>query len=433
MTFAQRFGWAALGLTLAAGAACAGDEGRSAEENLTSESAVFLELAFEGEVVVPTDEDASQRRKRYESQMFYLAGELDKAHGAHGQFGFVEVEELGETQLEDGLTRVTYMAKLPVAWPKRRDVPETYRVVMPKRLDAAGLSDFNAKYAHTPCAKAKYGDENLWYDFKPVSSPDCELDADDVVDVEAAVAESPYTTQGRYPDYPAFWDDGEFRMVLVHGTDSASSEDPSDFIAAAYIDFKRRLQDRYPDATITEGDTSYSIYDDWQLEAKVTGYGGVEGKIIVNALLTSPLKYIGAEFDERYAEISGDADLIAYGGHSGLSKNIKALARKGVVKEQKHQVVLMQGCSTFAYLDRSIADRRVEVNGEDVDPDGINFLDLVVTAQPAYAYTNAPTFFTLLTTLSGEEAKTYDEIVAELPQQAIPVIAAEEDNPTETP
>jgi hypothetical protein len=93
----------------------------------------------------------------------------------------------------------------------------------------------------------------------------------------------------------------------------------------------------------------------------------------------------------------------------------------------------MQGCSTFAYLDRSIADRRIEVNGAETDPLGINFLDIVVTAQPAFAYTNAPTFYTLLESLSGEEAKTYDEIVAALPQQAIPVVAAEEDNPEQAP
>jgi hypothetical protein len=331
----RTLGCLALTMVAVSSAACAGDDhAASGEDNLTSKSAVFLELSFGGEAVVPKGEDEAQRRKRVESQMFYLAGELDKTYGAHGQFGFVQLEDVSVEPLDDDLEVVRYKAKLPVAWPKHRAQPETYRVVLPRRLDYAGLSAFNSKYAHT-CGHAKYGNENLWYDFQPVSTADCELAPEDVVDVEAAVALSPQTTTGRYPDYPRFWDDGEFRMVLVHGTDSASSEDPSDFIAAAYIDFKRRLEATYPDAEITVGETTSNIYADWTLEAKVTGYGGVEGKLIVTALLTSPLKYIGSDFDARFDEISGDADLIAYGGHSGLSKNIKALAAKGVVKKEK--------------------------------------------------------------------------------------------------
>ncbi len=424
---------AAVLLSTAAVACVATDDVHQADESdLTSKSAVFLELSFTGEAIAPRDEDANQRRKRMESQMFYLAGELDKTHGAHGRFGYVELDNVTTEPFDDELEVVHYAARLPVAWPKYRTVPETYRVVLPRRVDDLGLREFNSKYAGS-CAKAKYGEDTLWYDFKPVTTEGCELDPDDVVDVEAVVTESPYTTTGRYPEYPKLWEDGEFRMVLVHGTNGASSEDPSDFIAAEYIDFKERLTNAYPDATITEGETTWSIYDDWRFETTIDMYGGGEGKLIVNGLLTSPLKYIGADFDERFDAISGDADIIAYGGHSGLSKNIKALAAKGIVKEQKYQVMMMQGCSTFAYLDRSVNDRRIEVNGAEIDPLGTKFLDLVVTAQPAYAYTNAPSFWTLLTSLSGTEAITYDDILEAMPQQAIPLVAGEEDNPETAP
>ncbi|MBW2452908.1 MAG: hypothetical protein JRI68_00260 [Deltaproteobacteria bacterium] len=424
---------AAVVLSTSIAACVVADESVEADESdLTSKSAVFLELSFAGEAIAPRDEDAAQRRRRMESQMFYLAGELDKTYGAHGRFGYVELDNVTIEPLDEQLEVVHYDARLPVAWPKHRAVPETYRVVLPKRIDDAGLREFNSKYAGT-CAKAKYGEDALWYDFKPVTTEDCELDPVDVVDVEAGVAESPYTTTGRYPEFPKFWEDGEFRMVLVHGTDSASSEDPSDFIAAEYIEFKEKLVAAHPDATITEGDTTYSIYDDWRFEATVPMYGGGEGKLVVHGLLTSPLKYIGADFDERFDPISGDADIIAYGGHSGLSKNIKALASKGIVKEQAYQVMMFQGCSTFAYLDRSVNDRRIELNGVEIDPLGTKFLDVVVTARPAYAYTNSPSFWTVLTTLSGTEALTYDDMLEAMPQQAIPLVAGEEDNPETAP
>lgn len=402
------------------------------ENNLTSASAIFLELGFAAEAVVPVGEDVGQRRKRFESQMFYLAGELDKAHGAHGQFGFVEIDNLTVEALSDELELVRYDVRLPIAWPKDRARPDSYRVVLPRHLDDQGLRAFNSKYADT-CAHAKYGEDNLWYDFRPVTTAGCELDAEDVVDVDATVVPSPHSTVGRYPEFPRFWDDGEFRMVLVHGTDGATSPDPNDHIAAQYINFKKRLTDAYPDGVVTENETASQIYDDWRFEATVTAYDGSEGKLIVNTMLTGALKWIGSSFDTRFDAMTVDADLLVYGGHSGLSKNIKAFAAKGVVKPQKYQVMMLQGCSTFAYLDRSVADRRIAVNGTELDPNGTKFLDIIATAQPAYAYTNAPSFWTVLGRLSGRDAVTYNDILDDMPQQAIPLVAGEEDNPDTAP
>lgn len=433
MTTLKRAALAA-GVVAAASLGCSSSDGPDADvSDLTSKSAVFLELGFGGDALVPTGEDEAQRRKRIESQMLYLSGELDKTHGAQGRFGFVELAEVIVEPVDDQLDRVRYQAKLPVAWPKDRAKPTSYRVVVPRRLDSDGLRAFNSKYAHK-CAEAHYGQDNLWYDFRPVSTAGCSLDPADVVDVQASVADSPHATIGRYPELPRFWEDGVFRMVLVHGTDSAASEDPGDFIAAEYIAFKDRLREAHPDATITEGSKTDSIYNDWQLEAPIEMYGGGgKGKLVVNALLTSQLKYIGSDFDERFDALSGDADLIAYGGHSGLSLNIKALAAKGIVNAGKYQVMMLQGCSTFAYLDRSVADRRIAVNGSDVDPHGTKFLDVVATAQPAYAYTNSPSFWAVLQNLSGKDAVTYEQILEAMPQQAIPVVAGEEDNPTTAP
>jgi hypothetical protein len=409
---------------------CADETGASQESDLTSKSAEFLELSFSGEVVLDATESESEVHKGVVAQLFYLAGELDKTHGGHGRFGFVELDQWTSEPAGDGLVRVRYDARLPVAWPKNESVPDSYRIVVPLHADAAGLDAFNAKYAHK-CGHTEYGQENTWYDFTPIATG-CAIDAADVLDTVADVRPNPDVTSVRYPEFPRFWEDGEFRVVLVNGTDGAWSKDPSDPLVSVYLEFQAELQRTFG-GTVTQGPTSASIFDDWTLEAPITTYSGGEGKIVITTLLTGQLESAGPDLDARFDEISGDADVLMYGGHSGLSKNIRAMAAKGVVKPQHYQVMILQGCSTFAYLDRSLVERRIEVNGAEEDPDGTRYLDIIATAQPAYMSTNVPTFMAALTHLSDHTPHTYLELLDEMPQSAIPVVAGEEDNPEIAP
>ena len=296
----------ALAATCAVG--CVSEPGQTQESDLTSQSAVFLELSFAGQVVVPITTNPDQWRKSVISQLFYMAGELDKVHAGHGRFGFVGLSDLTSEPYAEGLELVRYQAKLPVAWPKYSHVPETYRVVVPLRIDNEGLSAFNDKYKGS-CGKAKYGADNFWYDFEPIAT-ECEMAAEDVLDTVATVAPHPDVTTDKRPEYERFWDDGVFRAVVVHGTDSASSKDPNDLGVSEYLDLQRLLEAAYPEAKITNGETTYAIYDDWTLEATVEGYGGVEGKIVITTLLTSSLKYIGSDFDERFGALSADAETL---------------------------------------------------------------------------------------------------------------------------
>lgn len=418
----------ALGSLVAVCAAgCVLDSNEDQESDLTSQSAIFLELSFSAQVVGPATESEAQLRKQVVTQLFYMAGEIDKVHGGHGQFGFVELANLQSETLEDGLVATTYEAKLPVAWPKHRDVPETYRVVVPLRVDDLGLDAFNTKYAGS-CGKAKYGAEYLWYDFEPIATG-CEMAPEDIVDTVALVAESPHTTTDRRPEFERFWDDGEFRAVIVHGTDGAWSRDESDTGVRQYSELQGLLTRAYPEAEITVAATSYSVFDDWTLTATVPTYGGGEGRLVVTTLLTAPLESIGADFDSRFGPLSVDADLITYGGHSGLSANIRALAAREQVKPEHYQVYFLDGCSTFAYLDTTLTDRRIEVNGSEIDPQGTKFLDMIVNAQPAPWYTGADSQWTILSMLAGSAEVSYLDILDELSQSATPVVSGEEDNP----
>ena len=99
----------------------------------------------------------------------------------------------------------------------------------------------------------------------------------------------------------------------------------------------------------------------------------------------SELKSVGADFDTRYNPLSEKADLIMYDGHAGLGKNVNALARKGKVAAGKYQLVLLNGCQTFAYIDTTMNDRRIEANGAASDPKGTRFMDVMGNALPGFA------------------------------------------------
>jgi len=419
----------AASLCAAFGAGCVVDQTSSETDNLSSKDATFLQMSFEGAVVAEAADTEADRKKAVVAQLFYMAGELDKTHRGHGQFAFVELDDVTVETLDDGLERIRYSARLPVAWPKRRDVPETYRVVVPASVAPDALRVFNSTYKGS-CAKGKYGEDTLWYDFKPVTTVGCEIADGDALDVVASVEVHPRITTDKRPESELFWNDGELRMVLVHGTDAASSYDPDDTGVREYDKFKDILRREYPGAVETTGESNYDIYDDWQLEVMIPKLGGGEGKLVVNTLLARSLKYAGSSFDGRFGELTKTADIVTYGGHSGLSKNIKALAAKEQVSKEHYQVWFIDGCSTFAYLDRSLVDRRIEVNGADNDPNGTKYLDVIVNAQPAPWYTGAASQWTVLSALAATEHTTFMDIMDDLGPSATPAVSGEEDNPS---
>ena len=94
--------------------------------------------------------------------------------------------------------------------------------------------------------------------------------------------------------------------------------------------------------------------------------GGVNRDIYdITSLLIGTLYTSGADFDARYDPLSEKADLVVYNGHSELSKNTNALARKGKVAPKQYQMFFFDSCDTYAYLDTKLVDRRREVNGAD--------------------------------------------------------------------
>ena len=150
----------------------------------------------------------------------------------------------------------------------------------------------------------------------------------------------------------------------------------------------------------------------------------------IDVLLVSEMKSVGTDFDKRYDPISEKADLIMYDGHAGLGKNVNALARKGKVAKNKYQLILLNGCQTFAYIDTTLNDRRIEANGAANDPNGTRYMDVIGNALPGYTnnLTNMSMSLVRASIKSDTAPKSFNDLLNEMPEEHLVVVFGEEDN-----
>ncbi len=392
------------------------DDSADGEDAITSNDAQIVDFTFTGEVLAPK---ADETRKAIVSQLFYTVGALTAEHGANGQIGRVETGGVSET-LEGDLKRIKYTAKLPVAWPKGKSVPRTYKVVLPK--DTTKLEAFNAKY-DGKCGTNEYGRDVFWHDFNPIAAG-CTVDEADVTRSSARVTKNKSVTLGKYPEYAKVWEDGALNVVAIFGySDSGGASDAGE---AEYNAFVSRSQALFPGATSSETPVTASIHKDITVKAQVK-VAGVMRDVSITSLLIGTLYTSGADFDARYNPLSAKADLVVYNGHSELSKNTNALARKGTVLPKQYQIFFFDSCDTYAYLDTKLADRRREVNADDTK--GSKYLDVATNVLPSYFSNYAASSLSFVKALSERDTpKTYNQIMTELPSDQVVVVTGEEDN-----
>lgn len=410
-----------LSLFAATAFACSGetpvDDAQNDEAPISSNEAQIVDFTFTSEVLAPKTDET---RKAIVSQLFYTVGALTSAHNANGQIGRVLTSAISET-IEGDRKRITYTARLPVAWPKGQPVPRTHTVVLPK--DTTKLSAFNDKY-DGKCGTSEYGRDVFWHDFNPVAQG-CDVDAADVVKASARITKNKSVTTGKYPEYAKVWEDGALNVVAVFGY--AESGGASDVGEQQYDEFVRRAKDLFPGATSTINATSSSIHKDVTFKGKVK-VQGVDREVSITSLLIGTLYTSGADFDARYDPLSEKADLVVYNGHSELSKNTNALARKGKVAPKQYQLFFFDSCDTYAYLDTKLQDRRREVNGAD-DAKGTKYLDVATNVLPSYFSNYAASSLTFVKALAQRDTpKTYNQILSELPSDQVVVVSGEEDN-----
>lgn len=411
--------WAAL-------AACAGggDERLAVRgAAITSNVAEILELSFEGEVLA---DDAVSPRRSIVRQLLYAQGVLRTTSSASGQVGNVDLASVTESKVTESMKRLRYTATLPVAWPKDKATPTSYELVLPR--DATTLARFNQKYDGR-CGRSEHGQEYYWHDFNP-RAPDCRVDPADVLRVRAAVRTRAKPATSAYPEYDRIWQDGRLDVVAIFGVIESTNADDWGYTEARQ--FVRWASDQLTDVEVDARRPSRSILADTTITGKAV-VGGRPRDVTIDVLVVGMIAEARRDFDERYDPLSERADLILYNGHAQLGANTNALGRKGKIAPGKYQLLLLNGCESFALVDTAMVDRRREVNGAN-DPEGTRFFDVITNAQPGYANNLANiSYLVYKAALMADTPVSYPRLIGKMPDSHVIVVWGEEDNEFQPP
>ncbi len=391
----------------------------------SSVEAVFVEFAFDGEVFTNF---AFNPRSAIDDQLLYTIGHLNGADSnGVGRLDKVVVTNI-QTESIGNQTRITYHAVLPAAWGHPDDVPDTHTFRLPKDISFAGQEAFTEKYKESCVDRGAHDVDTgiMWYYYRPVISG-CQIEAEDVVSLTADVSLSATNTTGKYPEYHKIWEDDVLRVVAIFGKNEAEATS-NDAGINAYNKFSRAIKSELGGLQLetTPSVVPFSPGSDMP----DTTYRGTltDGKTVeVVALLIDGVQVAGPAFDSRYESLTGNADLIAYMGHSGLGANIRAMARKGDWQSGQYSVVYMGGCDTYAYVDSALADAHADVNAD--DPTGTKYMDIITNAQPAFFHENPNTMMSFVRGLmSPDDPQTFEQMFASVDDFQVILVSGEEDN-----
>ncbi|MBE7450670.1 MAG: hypothetical protein HS111_17765 [Kofleriaceae bacterium] len=391
----------------------------------TSAAAIFIDLEFAGELVTDSTWNTQQLVK---DQLLYTIGLLNGKNSV-GRLDKVVLSDVQATP-SDGRTKVTYRAKMPVAWGDKRNPPSSVKLVLPRDMSYQGLTRFAADYG-TTCVDWGAHDVDsgsMWYYYRPERSG-CRLADDRVVRVTADASLSAINTTGMFPEYHKIWEDQSFNVVAIFGKyeDGATSGDAG---IDAYNRFVATMKTELGRYTVTSTPASVPSspgVGTTDIEWVATLPGG--RTIRVNALLTDNVRTAlnGTAFRTRYEALSTRADLIVYNGHAGLGANVRALARAGKWVPGQYMIMFENGCDTYAYVDGALAQAHAEINPD--DPDGTKYVDIVTNAMPAYFSSMPNATMALFRGLAAYDApRTYEQIFAGVDRSQVVLVTGEQDN-----
>ena len=386
------------------------EEGVEYEQPFVSDIATLMDFEFDGELTSSIGTNAAGQIK---TQMFFTVGHFN------AEPGVARLDKLKLTNVTvanvGGLYRVRYHAKLPVAWGSKTNLPTSYTLTLPKRVDQIGQNAFVSKYAES-CSDGEHGANvsNFWYHYRPSN---CTLDTADVMRVTASAVVSMQNTVAKFPEYHRVWEDGTLNVVSIFGKYEASGTTDADAGVSAYHEFLRSVREAFPSAQ------AFGTGNDITFRADLGGGRRVQ----LVAILVDELRSAPASFDARYSELSPGADLILYNGHAGLGANIRALTQKGKFFPGKYQIFFMNGCDTFAYADETLAKTRALLNAD--DPTGTKYMDVMTNAMPAYFHDLSDASMALIRALANPASpKSYGAIFKDISTSQVVVGTGEEDN-----
>ena len=400
----------------------ADDTDEGSEDAYTSATAKLLDFEFDGEVLT-TGGNAEQAVK---DQMLFTIGQLN------GKTGVGRLDKLALTNVrstpQGDLTRVQYHAKLPVSIAKASRVARSFTLILPKRADSAGQDAFYNKYGATACTG--YGAHDLeagiyWYYYRP-EQPGCTIAAADVVKPRATVRVSPENSTNKYPEYDKIWADDVLNVVAIFGKVEDGATTSADRGIWSHGHFVSTMRRERPTARVTPANTPDSpgiANADVTIESTLPN----GKKVKLTSFLVDNVREGGPAFERRYNELSGDADVIVYNGHAGLGQNVRALSRMGTFKPNKYQIVYMNGCDTFAYVDGHFAASRALLNPS--DPKGTKFMEIITNSMPPNWDSLPINTMSMVRDLMKIDAPVkYTDLLSHFDQSGFVAVTGDEDN-----
>ncbi len=390
----------------------------SADEKNASAIATFHDFQWEG--VVETD-NCYRPLNAIDQQLLYTVGQLNGMNSV-GRLDQVEVSDSEWEETDDGC-RITYKARMPVAWGDRDKAPETYTFILPRNVGWDGQDDFVEKYTDTCLAWGAHDVDSgvFWYYYRPEKGG-CELDESDVFKITADLKPNAEATEGMYPEYDMVWEDNTLNVVAIFGKAKEDSEGYDSGIASFWT-FVGKVEEELGSSVI-----SVESHDEGENSTSIVKAMLPDGKLVnVHAFMIRSVSAATEQFWGRYEELTPTADYIVYNGHSGLGRNVRKLARRGSWQTGQYAIVFMNGCDTYAYIDSALAQAHSDVNED--DPEGTKYLDVVANAMPSYvSSTPEATMAIFRGLLSYDAPMTYEEILKNIDPNEVALVTGEHDN-----
>jgi len=389
------------------------------ESDFSSNQATLLDFEFDAEL--ETD-SVWNEKQTIQDQLLYTMGHLNHDNSV-GRLDNLVLSNVQRTAVAGGKTKLSYHAKLPVAWGRKTNLPESYELKLPRDNSFAGISAFTEKYKHS-CVDWGAHDVDtgsMWYYYRPNRSG-CSIPDAELVKTTARVTKSTQNTTGKYPEYHKVWEDDRLEVVSIFGK-YESGGGAGDAGVSAFKAFLSTIKTALPQGAVQTPSTVTADTNDVTFEATLA-----DGKKVkVTALLVDAITSTWPGFKQRYEALTPTADIIAYNGHAGLGQNVRALAQMGKWQANKYQMFFMNGCDTFAYVDGSLAQTRASLNPD--DPSGTKYMEFITNAMPSFFSSMANASTTLVKgMLSYAQPKTYDQIFEGIDRSEVVLVTGEEDN-----
>jgi hypothetical protein len=394
----------------------------------TSALAVFVDADFDAELVTDFVWDETSA---VQDQLLFTVGQLNGMN-AVGRVDKAVITNVVRTETEDGLTRLSYHAQLPIAWGNGpRNVPASIQLKLPRDISFVGQDAFTEKYKAN-CVDAGAHDVDsgsMFYYFRPANRA-CRIAAEDVSLATATLAPSPTQSTGKFPEYDKVWEDNRLEVLAIFGKYEDGATTASDAGVAAYNTFVSSITSELRTrnlVTIPATVPARPGVDAPDIELTATL---PDGKVIhVVALLTDNVSTGLSEpaFRDRYETLSTRADLIVYSGHAGLGTNVRALARAGQWVTGQYAIVYLNGCDTFAYVDDALFTAHQEINPDDTT--GFKYIDIVNNAMPAFFHSmSGATMAMIRGLIAYQTPQTYEQIFRRIDSVQVVLVSGEQDN-----